>query len=100
MFFTERQRGWFCYLFSKLFTGLKIAIKISLFARFASISIFVTFVKSKQKHFCQQSQQKCRQSATVCALAEGISAAADVFRLRLHTQAENIFSLAFMVNMR
>lgn len=52
--------------------------------------VLLLLSKVTQKHFCQQSQQKCRQSATVCALAEGISAAADVFRLWLHTQAENL----------
>ena len=39
---------------------------------------FVTLPKVTQKHFCQQCQQKCRQSATVCALAEGCSATAEV----------------------
>ena len=39
----------------------------------------VTLVKSNAKALLSASQQKCRQSVTVCALAEGSSACADMY---------------------
>ena len=39
----------------------------------------VTLVKSNANALLSASQQKCRQSATVCALAEGLSAVADMY---------------------